>query len=434
MSSYLGTVREPFFSAPRAETGTISAKDPKILELFGVGSDVSAVPVTEKSAQTIAAVWACVRLIAGGVSLLPIQINRDVNGKQIPMEVRDDLWWLLNEEPSPVWTAASFWEFVTQSMLLRGDGFAEIIRPSAVSPLIRELRPHHPDRVQLIPHDELGIIYRISRRDGTQYTRTPADMLHFAGAGFDGLRSPSAIQTYARRSIGGALATEDFSAKFFANGAMQKHVIKAAGRMSDETADRIRTQWHDRYAGLSNSYRPIVLTEGLDVKELSLNAEDSQLIEARRFQVIDIARAFGVPPILIQEGEKTSSWGSGVEQIIIAFVRFTLAPHLERFRDELNRKLFRRAGRVMNFDTDALTQPDAKGFSEMLRQLVGGSQGPGIITVNEARGALRRPPMDSGNELYNPKASSSDGEGGAASPSKEEGTSDEDQAQDPGAG
>jgi HK97 family phage portal protein len=192
--------------------------------------------------------------------------------------------------------------------------------------------------------------------------------LHFAGPGFDGLSSPSAIKTYARRSIGGAIATEEFSAKFFANGALQKHVIKSPSKMTVEAAQKLREQWTERYAGLENSFKPIVLTEGLDVKELSLSAEDRQLIEARRFQVVDIARAFGVPPILIQEGEKTSSWGSGVEQIIIAFVRFTLAPHLERFRDELNRKLFRRAGRVANFDTEALTQPDAT--EELAVQLV----------------------------------------------------------------
>ncbi len=113
--------------------------------------------------------------------------------------------------------------------------------------------------------------------------------------------------------------------------------------------------------------------------------------------------AFGVPPILIQETEKTSSWGTGVEQIIIGFVRFTMAPHLERFRDELNRKLFRRAGRAAEFDTDALTRPDSKGFGEMLRNLVGGSQGPGIISVNEARSALRRPPKIGADELYAPK-------------------------------
>lgn len=432
MKNVLTILRDWIGLAPRAETptGPFLSSDPRVLEILGGSLDSTGIYVTEQSARSVAAVWACVRLIAGGVSLLPIQISRDVNGQYLPTTDRDDLWWLLNEEPSIAWTAASFWEFVTQSMLLHGDGFAEIIRRNPSSPVIRELRPHHPNRVELAESDEFGILYRITRRDGSTYIRTSADMLHFAGPGFDGLRSPSAIKTYASRSIGGAIATEEFSKKFFANGALQKHVIKSPVKMHPDAAERLRDQWATRYSGLDNAYRPIVLTEGLDVKELSLNAEDSQLIESRRFQVIDIARAFGVPPILIQESEKTSSWGSGVEQIIIAFVRFTLAPHLERFRDEMNRKLFRRSGRVLNFDTEALTQPDAKVFGDLLRQLVGGSNGPGILTPNEARAALRRAPMPDGDKRFEPNASTA-GQSGAADTAKED-TSNDDPTQDPG--
>lgn len=407
MTTKLGTLLEPFFgrraaapvAAPRAD---VSSSDPRLLEFFGLQRESSGVYVTEQSAMTIAAVWACVRLIAGTVALLPVNILREHDGIQEPAP-RDDLWWMLNEQPSEMWTAASAWEWVTQSMLLRGDGFMEIVRPSPGSLAIRELRPLDPDRVQIIETANFGVRYRIARANGTTYDLWPADVLHFAGPGFNGLRSPSAIRHYARRAISIALATDEFSAKFFGSGALSRHAIKAPHKITPELADELRRQWAERYAGLDNAYRPLVLSEGLDVKELSLSAEDSQLIESRQFQVIDIARAFGVPPILIQETEKTSSWGTGVEQIIIGFVRFTMAPHLERFRDELNRKLFLRAGRAAEFDTDALTRPDSKGFGELLRNLVGGSQGPGIITVNEARSALRRPPKPRGDELYDPK-------------------------------
>lgn len=381
----------------------MSSSDPSIMDFFGMQRESSGVYVTEHSAMTIAAVWACVRLIAGTVALLPVNILREHDGIQEPAP-RDDLWWMLNEQPSEMWTAASAWEWVTQSMLLRGDGFMEIVRPSPGSMAIRELRPLNPDNVQIIETTTFGVRYRISRSNGTTYDLWPSDVLHFAGPGFNGLRSPSAIRTYARRAISIALATDEFSAKFYGSGALTRHAIKAPHKIGPELAEEIRRQWTDRYAGLDNAYKPLVLSEGLDVKELSLSAEDSQLIESRQFHVIDIARAFGVPPILIQETDKTSSWGAGVEQIIIGFVRFTMAPHLERFRDELNRKLFLRAGRAAEFDTDALTRPDSKGFGELLRNLVGGSQGPGIITINEARSALRRPPKLGGEELYDPKA------------------------------
>lgn len=402
--THIGTKREPFFGAPRAET-PIPTNDPRLLELFGLIPTAGAVPVTVANAESVAAVWGCVRVVAGSIAMMPVKILRDAAGIRDDA-VRDDLWWMLNEEPDPMWTASAMWEMVAKSMLLRGDGFVQILRRGdREGGQIIGLRPHHPDRVMIVEDMEVGAVYDCTDRFGRRFPRiTPPDMLHFTGFGFDGVRSPSAIAHHARRAIGGALATDEFAARFFQNGALQKHVIKAPAKMSETAAAELRRQWSDRYAGLDNAFaNPIVLTEGLDVKELSLSAEDAQLLASREFSVAEICTAFGVPPILIQRGDKTSSWGTGVEQVIIGFVRFTLAPILKRFRDELNRKLIRRSGRTIEFDTEALTRPDSKAFGELLRQLVGGSQGPGIITVNEARGALNRSRIDNGDELYDPK-------------------------------
>lgn len=397
--SLVGTAREPHFFVPRAD---ITSSSDSVLSVFDIPSHAAGVSVTDASATRIAAVWACVRLIAGSIAILPIDTYLERDGSRAPAP-KNDLWWMLNEEPGPRWTAVSMWEWVARSMLLRGDGFVRVHRRSSRDAAVSDLEPLHSDRVEVVLLKSRRLAYRYTDDFDREVTVDQDDMLHFTGFGYDGRRGVSAVRHYARDAIGTAMATDQFAAKFFGSGAMQKHVVRTPGRLGPEAIKTLRDQWMERYAGLDNAYRPMVLTEGLDVKELSLSAEDSQLLESRKFNVIDIARAFGVPPILIAESEKTSSWGSGVEQIILAFVLFTLQPHLDRWEEELNRKLFRRAGRGCEFNLDRLKAGDTKARGEFLRQLVGGAQGPGVISVNEARNREGLPPIDGADELYDPR-------------------------------
>jgi HK97 family phage portal protein len=373
--------REPIFSAPRNAT-TVASGDPRVLEFFGAGATASGQVVTEASAMRVATAAACTRVISGAIGSLPIDVYRREGTTRAKINEGDDVWWLLNERPHPRWTAANMWKWAVKSELLRGDGFIWIqrsrsgqvtgLKPLAAGVVSVELRS---DRLVYFFQDESGAARGVDQDD----------MIHIPGFGFDGQRGMSVIQWAARNGIGIAQATDEFSGRFFSNGAMVKHVLKAPGKMAPEAIDQLRQRFEERYAGLDNAYRPMVLTEGLDVKELSLSAEDSQLLEARKFQVIDICRAFGVPPFMVGETEKTSSWGSGIEHMSLGFVKYTLADRLVTIEQELNAKLFRTSGRFVKFNVDELLRGDAATRAKFLRELVGGSQGPGIITADEAR-------------------------------------------------
>src|SRR5205814_313822 len=141
----------------------------------------------------------------------------------------------------------------------------------------------------------------------------------------------------------------------------------------------------DKYGGADNSHKPLVLWGGMTAKELSLNAEDAQLLESRRFQVEDIARAFGIPPFMLGATDKTTSWGSGVEHMGQGFLTYTLQPHLNRFQQEINRKIFRISRYFVEFNTAGLLQADAQGRAKFYREAIGGSQGPGWMKINEVR-------------------------------------------------
>jgi HK97 family phage portal protein len=146
----------------------------------------------------------------------------------------------------------------------------------------------------------------------------------------------------------------------------------------------------------------MILTGGTKAQGLAMNAADAQLLETRNFQVIDIARAFGVPPFLIGESEKQSAWGSGMATMTQAFITFTMQPHLVRDEQELRRKLFRIGRYTVRFDRRAYLAADMEKLGAYYRQAIGGSQGPGWLSIDEIRGYENMGPKPGGDQLYSP--------------------------------
>lgn len=366
----------------------------ELMESFGVMPSASGMSVTPVSAMRVAAVFACVQKIAGAIATLPLHVYR-TDGDFKARQPRDDLWYKLNEQPSAQYTAASHWEGVSIAQLLRGDGFTWIRR--GLSNNIRELLPLPWGCVSPTRQADGSVRYYISLPEfGINTWLEPSEILHFPGFGFDGLKSMSVITHAARAAVGNALAMDEYSGKFFANGAHPSMVLTAKGKMSEGQITQLQTTFARKYAGIENAHRvPLVLTEGLEAKEISLSAEDAQLLEARKFQVIDIARAFGVPPHMIGETSASTSWGSGIESMSRAFVTYTLQPHLIRIEQELNRKLFPRdIGRFIQFDRDALIEGDSAAQAIYNRAALGGpGTGQGWMSVDEVRKTKGLAPM-----------------------------------------
>lgn len=356
-----------------------------VMEAFGVPASSGAV-VTPVSAMRVAAVFACVQKIAGAIATLPIHAYR-TDGDIKSRLPKDDLWYKLNEQPSTQFTAASHWEGVSIAQLLRGDAYTWIRR--GVNNSIKELLPLPWGCVSPVRQPDGTVRYYIALPDyGIQTWLEPSEVLHFPGFGFDGIKSMSVISYAAKAAVGNAMAMDEYSGKFFADGAHPSIVLTAAGKMSSDQVTQLQNAFRNKYAGLDNAHRlPLVLTEGLQAKEISLSAEDAQLLEARKFQVIDIARAFGVPPHMIGETSASTSWGSGIESMSRGFVTYTLQPHLVRIEQELNRKLFPRdIGKFVQFDRDALIEGDSAAQAAYNRAALGGpGTGQGWMSVDEIR-------------------------------------------------
>jgi hypothetical protein len=175
---------------------------------------------------------------------------------------------------------------------------------------------------------------------------------------------------------------------------MPQIALTYPNKLNPDQAELLRKSFIATYTGTGARKVPLILTEGGAAEKLSMSPVDIELIASRRIEKQAICEAFGVPPILIGDSEKTSSWGTGVEQITLGFVRFTLAPMLCRWEEELNRKLFRRAGQFIEFSLDALLRGDSKAKAEAYRAALGGpGSGSGWMSVDEVRKLENLPPL-----------------------------------------
>ena len=365
----------------------------------GAGSSASGPSVTETTAMRVSAVYACVALIAGAISTLPMPVyTRTAEGRE---QTEHPYFWLLNEQPNDDISAAVFWEYLVSSRLFYGDCFAEILRTSFRSSQVRGFLPHHPNRVQPFRDTKGNLFYRITPLIGAQYIVPPDDMIHVPSLGFDGLRSPSPITYAARQAVGTSLSADEFNSRFFTNGARPDFALKAPGNLSADQANMIRATWGEKHGGVANSHLPAVLTGGMEIQQLSLSAADSQILATSMFQVEQIARVLGVPPHMIGHTDKSTSWGAGVENMGRGFVKFTLKRDLVKFEQEFNRKLWPIRERLfVRFDLADIERGDLKSENEALRIALGRAGEPGWMTADEVRKAKNLPPKGgAANEL-----------------------------------
>lgn len=369
--------------------------------LDGVSSaNAAGMPVTQDTAMRVSAVYACVRLIAGAIGSLPLQVYRRTTEGRERADTHQ-AYDLLHAQPNPMLTSVVYWETVMGHVLLEGNHYSLIGRDRGGSAI--SLTPLKPHRVE--PEVRNGrMIYLVQFDDGKWYAYDQDDILHIPGIGWDGKRGLSVIGYAGQNAIGTAMAADQYSGKFFANDQTPRGYIKFPSdkNLTREQADFIRDYWYKRHAGIDNSHLPAFIPNGGEFHEISMSARDSQMIESRKFQVIDIARIFGVPPYMIGESEKSSSWGSGIEQQGIGFVQYTLRPHLARIEQEVRRKLFGGTEYFCEFSVDGLMRGDIKGRHEAYQIALGGNQQPGWMTVNEVRRLENKPKIEGGDTLYVP--------------------------------
>ena len=318
-----------------------------------LGPPLGSRSISYTRAQKIATIYSCVALIGGAISRLKWQIAGDLITQR-----------LMNKRPAQMFSGSSFRRWIMNHILLHGNAVVFIFRnpvtfqPEGFLPLPNGSWFVSPIMKGPLIGRCLYVIPGLRDATGTSLVVDQDDVLHFHAEFFDERTGVGAspLQT----GVSGAAALEaamaDYNANFFERGSTAQFAVLKQGKWDSDQRQRFREEFVNRYGGTTGQGVPIVLDNGTDLKQLSINARDSQLIESREFQIADIARAYRVPSFLLNMEQKASSWGSGISQINSSFLHFTLDPHIVHVVDEVDRKLYPEDDTEVKLDTSVLTR------------------------------------------------------------------------------
>ncbi|MFW2541524.1 phage portal protein [Primorskyibacter sp. 2E107] len=414
---------EPVLAGPPAQDSRpmnlqSSASAEEWREFFGItGADA----VTRESAMKLTAVFGCVSLLAGTIGTLSVGVSRKDTDKGSVVLGDHPAHYLVHVDPHTLYSAEVFFEGLFALAFLEGNSYAEIMRNGRGQ--VTALRPLFDATVK--PFKRNGrAAYRITE-EGETYGRDQDDILHFrASATMRSLEALSPLKCFGR-SIGIGLDADEYARLFYKQGGKPSGYITYEGKVDEKVADEVRNYWMRKMAGVQNAHLPAVLAEGGKFVSLMTDPETAQLFQSRAFQVLDVARAYGVPPHLIGETEKSTSWGTGINAQTTQFYILGLRKHVKRFEAELSRKLLTREERLsgvsIKFNLDTLLRADLAARYDAHKIAVGGTQHPGWMTVNETRELEGLPKSDDpdADTLFRPvmkgDASSTD-QGGSTDP------------------
>lgn len=345
--------------------------------------------VSAGTAMKLTAVKACVELIAGTKASLPVQIVEKTATGALREVTDHPAYALLRYDAHALYSSMVFFESVFSWALLEGNGYAVIERRRGGEPTgLRVIDGSCEPRLR-----QGRLVYDVVE-NGLARGYDQDDILHFRGTPqLGGVKSLSPVVVHGRAMRIG-LSADEYAARFYSQGINPSGYISFEGKATEAMANEIREYWQRKFGGVENAHLPAVLSEGGKFTSLMADPESAQLMLARSFQAVDVARAYGVPPHMIGETDKTSSWGTGVEAQTTSFYVTTLRRHIRRAESELRRKLLGDDPRLsVNFDIDAFLRADMKSRDEHLKVLLGGTQHPGIESRNEIRARLDLAPI-----------------------------------------
>jgi HK97 family phage portal protein len=308
-------------AAVTSTLGGLGWPQPMLYAALGGYASNTGVPVTPFTSMQSMAVYGCIRAISQDMAMLRPFVRRRLIGGGYQIMDRHPLVKVFRR-PNRWQTWYEFIGYALTSLCLRGNAYIVVERNGAADPV--ELVPIAPDRVGISLSEDGEMYYRInSRRLGFGQVVPPDDMIHLKNISLDGYVGVSPI-AIAQDAIGLSLATQQHGGILFRQGGQVSGVIKFPGQLSPEASTRMANSWRETHAGVQNAHKVAILEEGGSFDKIAMTNEDSQFLETRRFQVIDICRLYGVPPHRVGELEKATL--NNIEQQNQQYVDSALKP------------------------------------------------------------------------------------------------------------
>lgn len=336
---YFKNLLNAAFGRPSAQTFDLTSMSPEqmrdFLRIGGSFETAAGIPVTESSAMRVAAAWRCVNILAGTVGTLPLDLIERVSEQVRKPASAHPLRKVLTVKPNHWQTPSEFRRMMQAHLLLRGNAYALKVM---IGTNVVALVPLHPDKVTVEQKTDMSLEYRVSLSDGRQRILTSRDMFHLRGMSLDGVKGLSVLG-HMRESIGLSLSMERHGATVFKNGARVSMVLTHPGKLGKEGQEFLRASLDAYRQGGEAEGKALILEEAMTATPLAMTSEDAQWIESRKFSRSDIAMFFGVPPHMIGDTEKATSWGAGIENQGIGFVTYTLNDWLKTWEEAIKRDL-----------------------------------------------------------------------------------------------
>lgn len=308
--------------------------DPQRIRYIPVPLRQAGIYIDHDIALRFSAVFRAISYISQTIGCLPWDVLLETPEKTTKL-FGAPLWNLLRIRPNREMGASTFRETLIAWALSWGNGYAEIERDNAQNPIA--LWPISPDRVEAIRDPGTKkIYYEVDNHLGGSTQISPENMFHLHGLGYDGLVGYSVI-SFAARAIGLGMAAEGYASDFFANGAIATGGLKHPGVLSDPARKNIQESFQSVIRGEGKRFNVPIFEEGLDWVNMMINPEDAQLLLTREFQIVDIARWFGLPPHKLQDLSR-ATWGN-IEHLSIEVVNDALMPWIMRLEQEADFKL-----------------------------------------------------------------------------------------------
>lgn len=371
----------------------VGLADPRLSKFLGGRTDSHAGRnVTVDSALQVATVWACVRLLAEAISTLPLGVYQRNEKGQKTAAREHPLFALLHDQPNADMTAAEFWECMMACVLLWGSAYA---RKEMSGRRIIALTPLRPELMTVRRERNGDLSYTYADPTGRQVMGED-DIFHIKGFSLDGLVGMSPV-AQARHTLGLAMATEEATSKLYSNGMRSSGVMESPTTLTaPQRADA--DIWLKRFAEAQQAGRTPLVEAGFTFKPVSLSPADAQMLQTWSFAVEEICRWYSVPPFMVGHTEKSTSWGTGLEQQLIRFLTFSLRPYLTKIEQAVKKSLLQPAERATHyaeFNLEGLMRADSAGRAALYSVFAQN----GLKTRNEMRAMENDPPLAGGDVL-----------------------------------
>lgn len=344
-------------------------------------------------ALQVSAVWASIELLTDNIASLPLFVYK----KDASMEGHKTLargtplWTLLHTSPNRRHTPMEFWQFMVMNYLLRGNAYARLVRNDAGE--VIEMWPLASDQVEVDVLVDKTIVYKY-QYEGQVAVYDEKSIFHWRDKG-NGIIGMSRLD-YMRNSVGIAISAQNHTADVYNKSGKRPGVFMIDKLLTEAQRTSIRNNYRGLTEGSDDDL--LVLEAGAKFEPLSLTPADLQLLDTRKFSVEDIARWFGISSVMINDTAKTTTWGTGIGQLIEGFYKFRLRPMLESLEQCLERRVLTSGQRDLysvEFSLDAILR------GSLADRLDAGAKGVqnGLYTRNEWRQLENLPKMEGGDEL-----------------------------------